>query len=173
MRVHTYDLSTPAGIADLLQGRGYDTGETTLTMAKAVGSPNPSKDVEVSSIPNAEWREVYLGAISESRRTVNARILDAVPQPCAYFSYRLAGKVISTALCVADGAFAAVECMATRPEARRQGGADAVLRTLEVWAGAQGVRTLALQAVAINTPAVMLYTQFGFAAVATNRFWVT
>ena len=33
---------------------------------------------------------------------------------------------------------------------------------LEVWAGAQGVRTLALQAVAINTPAVMLYTQFGF-----------
>jgi GNAT superfamily N-acetyltransferase len=173
VRVHTYDLSTPAGIADLLQGRGYDTGETTLTMAKAVGSPNPSKDVEVSSIPNAEWREVYLGAISESRRTVNARILDAVPQPCAYFSYRLAGKVISTALCVADGAFAAVECMATRPEARRQGCADAVLRTLEVWAGAQGVRTLALQAVAINTPAVMLYTQFGFAAVATNRFWVT
>jgi hypothetical protein len=61
-------------------------------MAKAVGSPNPSKDVEVSSIPNAEWREVYLGAISESRRTVNARILDAVPQPCAYFSYRLAGR---------------------------------------------------------------------------------
>src|SRR5207253_11145388 len=32
VRVHTYDLSAPAGIVDLLQGRGYGAGETTLTM---------------------------------------------------------------------------------------------------------------------------------------------
>jgi hypothetical protein len=37
---------------------------------------------------------------------------------------------------------------------------------------AQGARILALQAVAINTPAVTLYAQFGYACVATNRFWV-
>jgi ribosomal protein S18 acetylase RimI-like enzyme len=171
VRVHTYDLSTPAGIVDLLQARGYGAGETTLTMAKAVGSSNPSADVEVSAIPNAQWREVYLGAISESRRSVNARILGAVPQPCAYFSYRRAGQVISTGLCVTDGDFAAVQCMATRVEARRQGGADAVLRSLEGWAAERGVRTLALQAVAVNTAAVALYNRFGFASVATNRFW--
>jgi GNAT superfamily N-acetyltransferase len=171
VQVHTYDLSAPAGLADLLQVRGYGSGETTLTMVKAVGPPNPSADVEVAATPSAEWREVYLGAISESRRRVNARILGAVPQPCAYFSYRRAGQVISTALCVNDGDFAAVECMATRAEARRQGGADAVLRSLEAWAAARGARTLALQAVAINTPAVALYTRFGFASVATNLFW--
>jgi N-acetylglutamate synthase len=172
VRVHTYDLSAPGSLADLLKARGYGSGETTLTMVKAVGPPNPSADVEVTANPNAEWREVYLGAISESRRGVNARILGAVPQPCAYFSYRRAGQVISTALCVCDGDFAVVECMATRVEARRQGGADAVLRSLEAWAAAQGARTLALQAVAINTPAVALYTRFSFASVATNRFWV-
>jgi GNAT superfamily N-acetyltransferase len=172
VQVHTYDLSAPAGLADLLQVRGYGSGETTLTMVKAVGPPNPSADVEVAATPSAEWREVYLGAISESRRRVNARILGAVPQPCAYFSYRRAGQVISTALCVNDGDFAAVECMATRAEARRQGGADAVLRSLEAWAAARGARTLALQAVAINTPAVALYTRFGFASGATNLFWV-
>ena len=172
VRVHTYDQSAPAGIADLLQVRGYGTGETTLTMAKAVGPPNPSADVEVAAVPSVEWREVYLGAISESRRSVNARILGTVPQPCAYFSCRRAGQVISTALCVTDGKFAVVECMATRAEARRLGGAGAILRSLEAWAAAQGARTVALQAVAINTPAVALYTQFGYACVATNRFWV-
>jgi len=171
VRLHTYDLSAPAGIADLLQARGYRGGETTSTMAKAVGASNPPADVEVAATPNAEWLEVYLGAISESRRSVNARILGAVPRPCAYFSCRRAGQVISSGLCVADGDFAVIECMATRAEARRQGGADAVLRSLEAWAAERGVKTLALQAVADNTAAIPLYTRFGFASVATNRFW--
>ena len=171
VRLHTYDLSAPAGIMDLLQRRGYRGGETTLTMAKAVGTPNPPDDVEVASVPNVEWQEVYLGAISESRRSVNAKILDAVPQPCGFFSCRRAGQVISSGLCVADGDFAVIECMATRAEARRQGGADAVLHSLEAWAAERGVKTLALQAVAVNTAAIPLYTRFGFAPVATNRFW--
>ena len=171
VRLHTYDLSAPAGIVDLLQRRGYRGGETTLTMAKPVGASDPPGDVEVAAIPNAEWQEVYLGAISESRRTVNAKILGAVPQPCGFFACRRAGQVISTGLCVADGDFAVVECMATRAEARRQGGAEAVLHSLEAWAAERGVKTLALQAVAVNAAAIPLYTRFGFAPVATNRFW--
>jgi ribosomal protein S18 acetylase RimI-like enzyme len=140
-------------------------------MTKAVGVSDRAADVEVAAVPNVEWQEVYLGAISESRRSVNAKILGAVPQPCAYFSCRRDGQVISTGLCVADGDFAVIECMATRAEARRQGGADAVLRSLEAWAAERGVKTLALQAVADNTAAIPLYTRFGFAPVATNRFW--
>ncbi len=171
VRFHTYDLSTPAGITDLLQQRGYRAGETTLTMVKAIGASEPPHDVEVAATPNAEWQEVYLGAISESRRSVNAKILDAVPQPRGFFSCRRAGQVISSGLCVADGDFAVIECMATRAEARRQGGADAVLRSLEAWAAERGVKTLALQVVAVNTGAVALYERLGFAPVATNRFW--
>jgi hypothetical protein len=56
VRLHTYDLSAPAGIVDLLQQRGYRGGETTLTMAKAVGASDPPGDVEVAAIPNAEWQ---------------------------------------------------------------------------------------------------------------------
>jgi GNAT superfamily N-acetyltransferase len=171
VRLHTYDLSAPAGIVDLLQGRGYGAGETTLTMVKPVAAANPSADVEVAATPDAKWLEVYLGAITESRRSVNARILSAVPQPCAFFSCRRDGQVISTGLCVTDGDFAVVECMATRADARRQGGADAVLRRLEAWAAERGAKALALQAVAVNAPAITLYTRFGFASVATNRFW--
>jgi ribosomal protein S18 acetylase RimI-like enzyme len=171
VRVHTYDLSVPADLANLLQVRGYGTGETTLTMAKVVICPTHQPDIEVAATPSAEWLEVYLGAISESRRRVNARVLDAVPQPCAYFSCRRAGRIISVALCATDGDFAAVECMATRMEARRQGGAEAVLLSLEAWAAARSAKTLALQVVAVNAPAVGLYTRFGFVPVATNQFW--
>jgi GNAT superfamily N-acetyltransferase len=171
VRVHTYDFSAPAGIVDLLTERGYGAGETTLTMVKAVGTANPPADVEVAAAANAQWREVYLGAISESRRSVNERILGAVPQPCGFFSCRRDGKVISTGLCVADGDFAVVECMATREEARRQGGAEAVLHSIEAWAAERGAKALALQAVDVNAPAITLYARFGFAPVATNRFW--
>jgi N-acetylglutamate synthase len=61
--------------------------------------------------------------------------------------------------------------MATHAEARRQGGARAVLAAIEAWAESLGVRTLALQCVAANAAAVALYRGFGFEPVATNRFW--
>ena len=56
--------------------------------------------------------------------------------------------------------------------ALQAGGAEAVLLSLESWAAARRAKTLALQVVAVNTPAVALYTRFGFAPVATNQFWV-
>jgi GNAT superfamily N-acetyltransferase len=171
VRFHTYDLSAPSRIGELLQSRGYGAGETTVTMAKTVGTAERPADVEIAVRPDAAWLEVYLGAITESRRSVNARILDSVPEPYGFFSCRRGGQSISSGLCVADGEFAVVECMATRAEVRRQGGAEAILRGMEAWAAAHGVKTLALQAVAVNTPAISLYSRFGFAAVATNRFW--
>ena len=171
-RFHTYDLTAPSGLTDLLQARGYVAGETTITMAKPAASRELPADVVVADRADAEWHEVYLGAITESRRAINAKILAGVPSPCAWLSCRRGGKTISAGLCVADGAFAVVECMATRAEARRQGGADAVLVGIEAWAAARGVRTLALQVVATNPPALALYRRRGFAPVATNRFWI-
>jgi N-acetylglutamate synthase len=171
-RFHTFDLTSPSGLTGVLQARGYVEGETTMTMAKPATSREPPADISVADRADAEWREVYLAAVTESRRAVNARILDGIPPPCAWLSCRRGGKVISTGLCVVDGAFAVVECMATRTEARRQGGAAAVLAGIEAWAASRGARTLALQVVAANTPALALYGGLGFTPVATNRFWI-
>jgi N-acetylglutamate synthase len=171
-RFQTFDLTEPAGLTSLLQARGYVEGETTVTLAKPVTSREPPADVTIAEQADAEWREIYLAAITESRRAINAKILAAVPSPCAWLSSRRAGKVISTGLCVLDGAFAVIECMATRAEARRQGGAQAVLAGIEAWAAMRGARMLALQVVATNPPAIALYRGFGFTPVATNRFWV-
>jgi GNAT superfamily N-acetyltransferase len=172
MLIQTYDLTAPHGLTGLLPARGYGESEATATLVKAVTARGLPADVEIAGGADAAWRELYLGSITENRRATNAKILDAIPRPCAWFSCRRDGRVISTGLCVADGDLAVVECMATCAEARRQGGAQAVLVGIEAWAAMRGVRALALQAVAGNLPAVALYRGSGFAPVATNRFWV-
>jgi GNAT superfamily N-acetyltransferase len=170
--VQTYDLSEPHKLSDLLQEREYVNAESTLTMWKAVEGKNASADSEVSDAPGPDWLDGYLGAITEDRRAVNARILQSIPRPNAYFTCRRGGRVISSGLCVADGEFGAVECMATRADVRRQGGAATVLNALEAWASTHDVKHLALQVVATNDPAIALYTRCGFVPVATNRFWI-
>jgi GNAT superfamily N-acetyltransferase len=171
-RIHTYDLTAPPGLISLLRARGYREGEATITMMKPVTAPELPPGIEIADAADAAWRDVYLGAITESRRTTNAKILDAIPRPRAWFSWLRDGRVASTGLCVADGDLAVIECMATHADARRQGGARAMLAGIEAWAATRGVRAVALQVVAANSPALALYGGVGFVPVASNRFWV-
>ena len=172
IRIHTYDLTAPHGLTGQLQARGYREGDATVTMMKPVAACELPADIEIADAADATWRAVYLGAITESRRTTNAKILDAIPRPCAWFSCRRDGRLISTGLCVVDGDLAVIECMATHADARGQGGAQAVLVGIEAWAATRGVRAVALQVVAANPPALALYGGVGFVPVASNRFWV-
>jgi len=171
-RLHSFSAGRPENLPDLLSARGYGQGETTTTMMKPVGHKPPATGVEMGEQASAEWLEVYLGAITESRRAVNSLILERVPKPRAFFACRQGGRVISTALCVADDRCAVIECVATRPEARRQGGAQAVLAAIEAFAYELRVRLLGLQVSETNAPAIALYGTLGFVAVDRNRFWV-
>ena len=171
-RFQTFELTQPTDLADRLRARGYRETEATITMVKQIAAVAAPSDTEqyVSAVP--EWRDVYLGAITENRRAVNTRILENIPQQCRFFACRREGRVISTALSVIGFGCAVIECVATRNENRRQGGADAVLRALEAWAATQDATSIGLQVVATNTPAVALYNRLGFAECARNRFWV-
>jgi ribosomal protein S18 acetylase RimI-like enzyme len=177
-QLHTFDLTQPSGLPALLVARGYRAGETTLTMlattmmaigASATAAPG---DVAVTADPTPEWLAVYLGAITDSRRAVNQQILRRIPDPRAFFSVRRGGSVISTALCVVDGANAVAECVATREAARGQRGAELAMRALMAWAASLGAHTVALQVVELNQPALALYQRLGFRQVATDRFWL-
>jgi ribosomal protein S18 acetylase RimI-like enzyme len=172
VRFQTFDETSPPNLADTLRQRGYTESEATITMFKRVESPGTPLDVETHDNAWPEWRGVYLGEITESRRTVNALILDRVPTPRAFFGCRRDGELIATALCVAGFGCAVIECVATRADRRRQGAAQSVLIALETWAARQDTDWIGLQVVAGNTPAVALYQRLGFVAGATNRFWV-
>jgi N-acetylglutamate synthase len=172
-RFHTYDLTKPEDLASRLQGRGYDFGETTVTMFKVpVSATAEDRGVTLADRPDGEWMGVYLDAITESRRAVNMLILGSIPSPRVFFTFRSEGHAISTALCVAGFGCAVIECVATRAEARRQGGAERVVRAAEDWAARQDIGLIGLQVVETNHPAVRLYRRMGFLSGATNMFWV-
>src|ERR1700724_2403100 len=92
-RFHTFDLTAPPELVGLLQARGYVESETTVTRAKPATARELPPDVGVAERPEAEWREVYLAAITESRRAINANGLDFGTAPCAWLSCRRDGKL--------------------------------------------------------------------------------
>ncbi len=171
-RFHSYDETSPSGLAETLRARGYREGEATTTMFKRIERRDVVVDVEQRDGPSAEWLEVYLGEISESRRAVNALILDRIPAQRAFFGCHRDGRIVSTALCVVGFGCAVIECVTTRGRDRRRGAALAVLAALEAWAARQEADLIGLQVVSDNTPAVALYQRLGFVSGATNRFWI-
>src|SRR5690348_5366053 len=100
-RLQTFDETSPPGLKDLLQRRGYRHGEPTLTMFRhpQPGGSTPA-DVEIHDHASEEWLEVYLGAITENRRVVNAEIIRHIRAPHAFFACRDGRDILSTALCV-------------------------------------------------------------------------
>ena len=59
--------------------------------------------------------------------------------------------------------------LAVRPDARRQGVAQALLRALEAALRENGIRSLTLEVRAGNAPAIRLYTQAGFRQVGLRK----
>lgn len=172
-RVHTFPAGSPPELAAILAARGYRRGETTLTMLKAIeAGAGRGIEVEATSSATADWLEIYLGAISEDRRAANRAILARIPPPRVFLLCRRDGRAVSTALCVAEDGLAVIECVATRRDARRRGGAETVLAAVEAWAARAGARLLGLQVGAANVPALALYGRLGFVEACENAFWV-
>ena len=171
-RFHTFDETQPPGLAGLLEARGYRQTESTITMVKRPGPGAAPSDVEQRDTAWLDWIDTYTAEITPNRREVNTRILSAIPAPRRFFGCVRDGALLATALGVVGHGCAVVECVATRGDARRQGAAHAVMQALEAWAATQPVDQVCLQVVSTNTPAIRLYQRLGYAAAATNRFWV-
>ena len=138
----------------------------------AVPSTGPASMITVENDPGPEWMEIYMSAITASRRAVNRQILQRIPDPRAFFSVHSGSRVISVALGVVNDGQAIAECVATREDARGQRGADTAMRALMIWAVSLGAHTIGLQVVEQNRPAIALYRRLGFQVVCTNQFWL-
>jgi N-acetylglutamate synthase len=171
-RFQTFDETAPADLTAHLRQLGYRESETTITLTKRPVARTIPADVQIRDYGGDDWRAIYLGQITEDRRIINARILDQIPQPAAFFTTSLNGSPVATALCVIDAGCAVVECVATAMAARRRGAGRQVMLALESWAAAQGADQMGLQVVQSNDPAVTLYKGLGFEQTATNRFWM-
>lgn len=167
------DVSDPPGLDRILEERGYILNEPVTTMAKSIGARVAvPPDVVQEAEPSAGWMETYTSVISASRKPQAPQLVARVPTPRAFFSCVREGRVISAGLGATKNQVAVVECMATRSDVRRSGGARSILAGIEAWAVGQGAKILFLQVVTANAPAVGLYKGVGYAPVMQTHYRV-
>jgi N-acetylglutamate synthase len=160
------DVSVPADLDARLAARGYIRDADHVTMAKRVSpeAPRPA-EVDVATAPSPGWLEAYLSGLSADRRPVAPEILKRLPAQALYISARGHGRVISSGLTIPDRTVASVQCMATLPDAQRQGGAARILEAIEHCAAQAGQAALYLQTGDDNDGAQALYIRAGFAII--------
>jgi ribosomal protein S18 acetylase RimI-like enzyme len=160
------DVSAPAGLDAELEIRGWRRGSDHVTMAKPVTRRHRQDfGVEVAARPSGEWMAVYLSGLSPDRRDIAPRLLAGLPKETVFLGARRGGRVIASGASIIDGRLASVQCMATLSDARRQGGASAVLGVIERLAAGGGATHLYLQTEGANAAARGLYEHAGFAVV--------
>ena len=82
------------------------------------------------------------------------------------------GEPAAAALGVVANGVVIAECVMTRADLRRIGGASRVMLALEAWGARQGATIAALQAVTANAPAQALYAKLAYARAGGYHYRV-
>ena len=157
----------------VLDGEGFTTQSETLILERESGGDGAGDGagagvgVELSVEPSAEWLRLWWSVDGrggvESLATAR-RILEGCPSIYALVrdDGGLPAAVGRLALPAGDTARGGLYCMATRPDARRRGYANRVLRALLGAGEAHGVDGFWLLVTVANSGARELYARAGF-----------
>jgi ribosomal protein S18 acetylase RimI-like enzyme len=167
----------------LLDRQGFSSQSETLIMAMPGNGRSGYSDapvhsglghpaVEISRRPSAEWAELWWsvdGRGGADQLAIALGILTACPSLYAMVRDDGGRPAAVGRLAVPPGGpdgWGGLYCMATRPDARRQGHAGRVVRALLDEGSAQGLAGYWLLVMASNAPARELYTRAGFREAA-------
>jgi ribosomal protein S18 acetylase RimI-like enzyme len=167
-----FDNPATAALHDLLDAERFTRQSETLVMtrgATACGAPEAGPEaerIELSAMPSEDWLRVWWdvdGRGGEDALATARAILEGCPSVYALVrdSDGRAAAVGRLAL-PAGSTLGGLYGMATRPDARRQGYAAAILRALLRAGGEQGVKGFWLLVTEANQGAHALYTNAGF-----------
>lgn len=163
----------PADLTDHLTRRGYEAVNPTLIMTASLTSePGHFERVDISPTLPALFDQALRDSTPnpddlEERRSIARRL----PRPAAFAVRERDGRALAVGASAVADTLAGVFLMRTVPDARRQGHALHILRSLMQWASENGATHAFLQVDAVNAPAVALYEHEGFTALTTYRFW--
>ncbi len=165
-----FDNAGSAGLNALLDEEGFTRQSETLILVRGAGADasGPTAGVELSGEPSAEWLRLWwsvdgrgdedslatVRGILEGCRSLYALVRDDDGVPAAVGRLALPSG--------ASRGLGGVYCMATRPDARRRGYANKVLRSLLAAGTAQGLDSYWLLVTAANSGARDLYARAGF-----------
>ncbi|HZW71927.1 MAG TPA: GNAT family N-acetyltransferase [Caldimonas sp.] len=153
------DAAQPDGLEDALAGRGYELRGVPVSVEIAQLDEvlaRTSGDAEVSDDFDDAWLGLWAGSRGfENRAAARALLL----QGDAAFA-RIGDVAVGRG--VAARGWLGITSMVTRPEARRQGHARAIVHALARWARERGCTDAMLQVESTNAPARTLYASTGF-----------
>lgn len=171
VRIQVVDrFSQPGDLDARLARRGYVVHDPVTALARRCTSADMPADVTVMPVPSDAWMDVYLANVAADRRPAAPAIVARVPAPRAFFGAMRDGELVSTALGVLYRNVVIAECVGTRADVRRSGGAAAAMRAVEAWGRAQGAEVIALHAVTANAPAQALYAALGYVPVGRSHY---
>jgi ribosomal protein S18 acetylase RimI-like enzyme len=156
-------FSQPVGLDATLEERGYARLEdTAVELAPLAAPPQPggAREMELGA-----WIDAVgdlRGSPDQHRETHLAR-LERMPLAKRAVALEHEGRIVATGLTIVEDGVAGLFDIVTHAEARRRGYARRVVATLLALGHAMGARHAYLQVESGNTPARLLYKQFGFA----------
>ncbi len=169
----------PPDLDEILERRGYRHEALTLVwtaplaevLARIDGEAKPWNGlaVRMAPAPDDAWLELLAGLYRRSGTSyieAARRNFERIGPACAYASIDADGggkaRALAIGRVVAEGRWAGIFSMGTRPEVRRRGAAHAVAAALVRWAAERGAHSLYLQVEADNPAARALYQRMGF-----------
>lgn len=158
--------SIAAGADRSLEALGYTFEGETCTLFADLTAVTPTWDhmVELTTRPTGEWlkAKARLSPLQENEHWIYEAMLGAIAAPRAFAASRVEGEIASVAYGVVHDGLLVVESVVTDERLRQRGLARRTVGKLLDWACGQAAKGAALQVVADNAPAHMLYRSLGF-----------
>ena len=139
---------------------GFVDIDPTLVLVRESGGLGPVHDV--SYVPLDDPALLTRLCVLGGRRTGDVEHLAGVVARIDGPATGVAIGVDAVGLVAVHGDLAAVFSVGVRPDARRRGLATRVMAAADSWSAARGARSLFLQVLGTNSPAVALYEGLGF-----------
>jgi ribosomal protein S18 acetylase RimI-like enzyme len=149
-----------------LEQLGYSfEGETCTLFADLAGvAPAWDHGVELTTRPTGEWlkAKARLTPVQDHDQWIYEAMLGAIVAPRAFAGIRVEDEIASVAYGVVHDGLLVIESVVTDERFRQRGLARRTVGKLIDWACGQAARGAALQVVADNHPAHLLYRSLGF-----------
>lgn len=163
---HLSPVAVPSYLDEALAELGYTISDPSEVLAASVqphGPEPPAGPAKVTLLPSPspKWLDIYTHDV-RAQRHVRQGILNRISLQHAYAIAFIGDRPAGTGLVTLYEDWAGLSCMATAPDARRQGVATAVFRTLRGWARQRGAIGLAMQVDISNAAARNLSLELGF-----------
>lgn len=170
--------AVPEDLDTILAARGYHRDVDTPVLVRDLATLEPAPADEgwvfgerLTPEVTDEWLAAFAAftGTPPDPMTWLRRILAAIDPETAFVTMYDDATPVAVALGVLDGAWMGIYDVAVRPEYRRRGLGDRVVRHLLRWGAGRGAATGYLQVFGDNAPALALYARMAF--TEAYRYW--